>query len=945
MKANIYPGRGTWPDWNCPDILALDRLPARASLICFPDFNSCRQAVADNRRYLSPNVVMLREGWECRYYPDILQMPESILSFRSGFDPMMVPTSPPLLPDRAKPAAAYPFPVSPPLVPSCQPVLVCRRTVRLPLTWAGVRKRLVFQGISAAGHVFVNGRLSGYTQGSALPAEFDITGSLHDGDNEIFVLIYPRCDGSYLEKPGTGLPHGLIRDVWLEAMPAISIDDLQIRTIPDPDKEAWQMKVDISLISCRISTESPCVRLSLWKDDECIEKSDWQINLKPVEDVEYASPVQTAGHLTVSAFLTGIRVWSDEKPEVYDLFVSVEDRRGRELMCVHQFVGFRQVVLNEDLLQINGRPVLIRAAEWPATDTPSTIREMVAALRQLKNNHLNSIYIRDFPADPILLELCDIYGVLVIDEAPLDISHPLLLAEFKKDERWFGAALDRIDRLIRRDINHPSVVMWSAGLFRHSGMAFGPLIERMRKLDDSRPIHIIETPDIGLSADIILTDAWSGTQTAGGQLPPAPFGGCCFRWGQSNMHLLREIRQMLRPVQIEAINAIAGVFAIRNRHSSITAGEYYFDWRLLRNGQLVLSGELKNTRANQDEDIFVELPFEELSFDDGAEYLIRFEAVHAKTTLWTICGEEAFFQEFFLAQAERPDLEAPSRSSGRLRLESDRHHLIVSGSRFWLIFNRVNGTLESWRLGDKELIAARPAADGSGPAGLQPAVWRSLDPLDTCRENEWRQAGFDRLIPQVVSCQEGCDGQCAVIEMVIRLAAPGKPEALEMIVRYDVRSIGDLRVFASLRPLLDNLPPLPCFSFLLNLSKAFTHLTWLGGGPLPVLYNLHNNARRGIYNDLQDNQAAEGNLQTSRSGLFPAVEWLSAKGEAGLGLMIRADRLFGFSALPAVRMEMIVGHSGINPKRPLTVQLFHDDRTLAADKPLKAVWHLYPTVS
>ncbi|HAL74252.1 MAG TPA: hypothetical protein DCM45_04045, partial [Clostridiales bacterium] len=897
MKANLYPGRGTWPDWNNLDVQQIGRMPAHVYRVPFPDLPSCRHAVNDNRRYVSPYILNLNNGWECRRYADILQLPESILSFRSGFDPMTVPGGIACQMPSQESKIGYPFPVTPPFVPSEMPVLVCRRTCRLPLTWGGIRKKLVLQGVSSACHIFVNGKLTGYTQGSCLPAEFDITVHLHDGDNELFIMIYPLSDGSYLEKQPMTLMSGLIRDIWIEAVSAISIDDVRVRTTPLSDEGDWQLDLDLTLISYRIAMDSPSLRVSLWRKDANIHETAWAVRLKQVEDQEYISPVQAVGRLTVRIALSGIQAWNDELPELYDLYLSVEERGGHELSCIHQPVGFRTVSCRDGRIWLNNKPVQLRSAVCPAESLTDS-REMVTLLRRLRQSHLNAIYIKDYPADPILLELCDIYGVLVIDEAPLDIAHPQMLDVIREDPRWLKAAADRLERLIIRDFNHPCVVLWSAGLFRQTGQLTIQLTEKIRSLDSGRPVHLVDTGDIcadlaehtGSGYSGILDNFWLNQSPVLGQ--------CYFVWGRQDVLMLNELRQLHHALKITAIDAVNGAFLVKNEHQWLSADNYQVDWLLLRNGRFILTGEIDNIRCGPGDEQFIELLFGDLTFEDGAEYLLRFEVTYAKSGLWADCGEEAFFQEFALTAAVRPDLEAPGQSSGRLRLESDRHHLIVSGGRFWMVFNRINGSLESWRMGDRELMAAN-LSPGHAQPGLQTSFWRRPDFLDLPCLLEWQQAGYDRLIPQVMTSQEGCDGHTAVIEMMILLAAAGKTASHELIVRYEIRTAGDLRIFTSIRPLAESLPKMPCFGLTMHLNRVFDQISWFGGGPGPGMASLHKSPRRGLYQGNQIDHEKGVRLPGNSPGIYPGIDWLSLKDKTGFGLSIRCGHLFGFAISPA----------------------------------------------
>lgn len=952
MKANLYPGRGTLPDWNNLNILHRDRLPAHACLIPFPNLAACRHAVSDNQRYLSPYVINLNDGWESRYYPDILQLPENILSFRSGFEPAEVPGGcenavwqfSPERPD------SYPFPVTPPLGPAEQPVIVYRRTCHLPLVWGGLRKKIVLQGSSSACHVFINGRLAGYTQGSCLPAEFDITSGLHEGDNELFILVYACCEGCYLENQSTRPLAGLVRDIYFEAVPSISLFDLQVRTAPVPFEEAWRLDLSIRLISYRISMDSPQVSVSLWRGEECLSETSWQVTLSPVDDLEFASPVQTTGTLKASLQLTGVAGWHDEDPQLYDLYVSIQERGNREVACVHQSVGFRELTVKNGQYLLNGRPLQLRAVAWQekrlSSGGPLTIRQMISHLRQIRRNNFNALYIRDYPADPILLELCDIYGLYVIDETPLDIRHPIMTTVLENEPLWRAAAWDRLERLIRRDFNHPCVIMWSAGLFRHTGPFIDFLARQARLLDETRLLHILDMPDC--SADL---DRWQSARNNSADLAwmssPAGLGRCYCTWGNQPPALLRELKQILKPLEICAIDAANGAFLIKNRQHWLPASRFQFDWLLLRNGRQVLSGKLDNIRGEPGSEQYVELLYGDHPFDDDADYVLRFEVTYAEDNLYAQAGEESFFTEFVLAAADRTELAQPQRTGGRLRLESDRHHLIISGSRFWMVFNRVNGCLESWRSGDKELIAASFQPDGNKDnlAGLHASLDRQIECLDGALVQAWNQIGYGRLNTRVMSTQEGCDGHSAVIEMVSRLAAVGEAPIFELVTRYEIRAGGDLWIYACLNPLVRNLPILPGFGLRVNLKPDYSRISWHGTGPEHCLTRLQHSRRSGLFASRQLDPEHGVNLPAEEAGSFPDTRWLTLQDKDGAGLKIHSDHLFSFTLRPAGTAESLAGLDVKADRQAMTLQLFQPLPPVSPASPIRASWHISPATS
>ncbi|MEA4888261.1 MAG: glycoside hydrolase family 2 TIM barrel-domain containing protein [Clostridiaceae bacterium] len=969
MQANIYPGRVERPDWNNAELIQRERLPAHAYLVPFPDLSGCRHALSDNRRLLSPYLIDLSGAWDFRYYPDILQLPENILSFRSGFEQRQIPEERTSFisgqPTPEQRQNDYPFPVIPPWVPSEQPVLVYRRTCRLPLAWSGLRKRLVIHGLRSAGHIFVNGRLYGYTQGSGLPAEFDLSTAFHDGDNELFVLVYPFSAGSYFEQ-SAGQPAGIIRDIYLEAVPAVSLYDVRLQTIPGPEADAWQLDLDLQLVSSRIALDQPVVRASLYLGDECLQEGCWAVELRPADKAVYAPPIQTAGSLAVNFLVSGIMPWNDEQPNLYDLYIHVEDRNGRDLVCVHQAVGFRALTGSGRDLQINGKPLQMRAVSWRTAHepewSPANLGPVIRYLRLLKQCHLNTLYFRDEPPDPIMLELCDIYGFYVIESIPVEHVDASVLDAFGQSgqELPVRLAMDRIERLIRRDFNHACLIMWSAGFLLHADLETtawqNTLAEQIRRLDKTRWLQGRDCPDCAARLDQWLQpdperEFWRGS--AAYPEPEQP-GGCLYDLSQEPS-LLKALKQVLRPLDIQPVDILAGTFLLRNRLSWTSAACYQISWQLMRQGKPILSGELDGIRADPGTDQMIELVYGEQDFLDGADYVLGFTVDQAEPSLWADEGDEIFRQEFRLAAGDVPEASSGGHGGGRLRLESDRHHLIISGSRFWLVFNRVTGALESWRSGEKEFVAplysGHPGGTQAGrPAGFYCSLQRLYEPADHSDVLYWQKKGLDRLWTQIRSVQDGCDGQNAIVDFEADLGAAGLPASCRLVLRYEIHAAGDVQLYACLSPVGEETLFLPCFSMCLNLKKTFGLFNWYGSGPERNQIRLETTGRTGLYE-----MPAADLLRTGRDpGLFTHLRWLTFKDESGFGLSIRSDQLFAFN----LRQPGVPGLRAASADLPYDMpapilQLFHqpgaDSRSgvggIILREPVKMTLMMRPIVS
>ena len=954
MQVPIYPGRGTWPDWNNPELLERNRLPAHASLIPYPDQASCRHALENHRRYLSPSVLSLRGEWDFRCYASMLQLPENILSFRSGFEKRPLPEMAPIQPILLDPPG-LPFPLDPPHVPSEQPVLVYRRTCRLPLVWSSLRKRLVLHGVRSACHVFVNSKLAGYTQGSGLMADFDITMLLHDGDNEVFLIVYPYSCGSYLEAQPNRPWHGCIREIVLEALPAITIHDLQLRTVWLAEAEAWRLDITALLTSCRIAVEQPILHASLRQQDEALYDASWTVAMRPADPELFAAPVQTTGQLQASLMVRDVKPWSDEEPNLYDVFVSLEDTRGRDILCVHQAVGFRFLGCRDGQLLVNGCPVSLKGVRWSGLDQPDPAQDiagLVRTLRTYKNSHFNTIWFQHEPPDPIVLDLCDIYGFYVALDAPLTSAAPGWTRALRKVRpelplRW---AQDRLKRLVARDKNHPCVALWSCGLFLQDSQSdmTRQLAEQVRAADPTRFLHGLDIPDLGTRLD-----GWLESRDGLGNLdwlglPDGSAAGWCYLDHDENPDLLPALSQLLCPFTISPVNPIVGTFRLNNHMVWSHAGQVRLAWSLLRQGRAVLSGELDNLNAAPGHTQELSLWYGDQDFSDGAEYLVRFDLLQAEDLLWRPAGQLFKSQEFMLQKSDQP-VPSVAGHGGRLRLESERHHLIVSGPRFWLVFNRINASLESWRTGDREFFAARTSQSGQAsflqhpvPAGLRCTLMRLPEPTDGPDWPQWVDAGYDRMTTEVIALEDGCDGHSAVIELTAHLGAPGHAPTFALTQRYEIASQGGVRLFASLTPLDGQILPPPLFGFAFNPARPYQNVSWHGCGPKRQLSRLGLKSGSG-HHDLTLAQL----LQPGREpGVFKDIRRLSLRDDSGFGLAISSDHLCAFDVLPVAssgplaardlagdlaKAAVLVCHQGSLSCRPLT-------------EPLKMVLDLTPVV-
>lgn len=1015
MQAQIYPGRQDPPDWNNPGLTQINRMQAHAYRIPFPDMASCRHAASGNRLLLSPYIISLDGPWDFRFYPNILHLPENILSFRSGFERRTVPDKSSGLGDRlysqpnqdqfiaagevgdagetwnagkarACRGSSLPFPVMPPYVPHEQPVLVYRRTCHMPGLWSGLRKHLVLQGIRSAVHVFVNGRPVGFSSGSGLPAEFDLTQHLHDGDNELFLLVYPLSTGSYFEQNTCVCAPGIMHGVYLEAVPAISLRDCQIRTVWLPEQLRWRLDIRLTILSSRISLDQPQANISLRLDDQVIQEKKWRISLTPADPANYHPPVQTVGILDASLELADILPWCDEIPNLYDLYLSIEDRNGRDLVSIHQSVGFRQIAWHDGEISVNGRRIQLCAVSWREKDEPawsgSNLAPVIRLFTLFKKNRLNTIYFRDVPPDPILLDLCSILGFYVIEDAPLDPLDPEWLTQWpgQVPDVPLEIAWDRLERLMSRDRNQACVLAWSAALLaqaRQDGQPpwLGRLVDRVYRLDPTRPIHGCDLPDIAEELDRWMQSgqqdqpadlAWlvqpGSDQADARRIESLRLSGrldrhrCYYSLNQP-LSLLSGLGSLFPPVWFQPSDLAGGRFFVQNRMSWTDLSDYQINWQLLSHGMPVQDGIIEPEPTEPGGSLTLELDYGQLDVDSGElyashDYLVRFDLIRIIPTWVEKADEILYSQEFHLFDAVSLDgIQSAGSGGGRIRLESDRHHLIVSGPRFWLVFNRLTGMLESWRAGDKELIAAAPGLPADLPAfqpipgsGLQCTLKRRAESLDQPDLRYWHKLGFERQWTQILSTHEGCDGQMAVIEFSGKLGAAGLAPCCSLHLRYEIRKNGELHVFSSLSSLVGQKSlSIPCFSMLVTLRRNYSHVSWQGTGPGRSMVRLPLRARYGVY----DHDLADLVQLPLDEGVWKDVRWLTLKDDSGFGLHIHSESPFAFDLMPADSVSGAAWQPLAAAGQMPVVQIFHPEaiRTCRLDEPLKMSFILRPVVS
>jgi beta-galactosidase len=398
----------------------------------------------------------------------------------------------------------YPFPCDPPNIDhEFNPVGSYRTTFTVAEGWAGKRVFLHFAGVQSGFYVWLNGQKVGWSEDSMGPAEFDVTPYLREGENLLAVEVYRWSGGSYLECQDFWRLSGIFRDVFLYALPQCHIRDLELRATftRDYSRAVLHIRAHVRNLG---EAPSPAYSVVLdLLDPDGAPVAGYPFDLGPLGPIGPGEERVLEGAQIVSDPL----LWSAEAPHTYLASLRLVGADGRAADARELVWGFREVRVADGRLWVNGQPVLIKGVNRhdhdPDHGRAVSRGRMLEDVLLMKRHNINTVRTSHYPNDPYFLELCDSYGLYVIDEANIE-SHGMGYepeTTLGNNPEWLAAHMDRTRRLVERDKNHPSVIVWSLGNEGGDGCNFRATAEWIHQRDPSRPVHYeraLERPHIDI---------------------------------------------------------------------------------------------------------------------------------------------------------------------------------------------------------------------------------------------------------------------------------------------------------------------------------------------------------------------------------------------------------------------------------------------------------------
>lgn len=477
-------------DWENPAIQGRNRRRAHSDVTPF----ASAEAACSQQRAASPYLRSLNGDWHFQLFPAPGAVPAGAVEAQyddSGWPTIAVPGNwqlqgydTPYYTDNQ-----LPFPPDDlPCVPSAEnPTGVYRRRFERPAGWEGRRIMLTLHGVDSACHVWLNGVEIGFSKDSRLPAEFDITDHVQERDNVLAVRVYRWSDGTYVENQDMWRLSGIFRDVELWSPAPLQIADLAVSTELDATCRHARIHVAAEMLNAS-ALDRKGILLAL----HLFDQSGRRVTAQLYSLLDVAAGAAETVQWVVA--LDDPRLWSAETPYLYTLVVETRVRGDAETTpgdCVRTRVGIREVAIRDSQLCVNGRPIRMAGVNRHEhdPDTGHTVGE--ASMRDdivlMKQFNINAVRTSHYPNHPLWYDLCDEYGIYVLDEANLECDGAL--ERLADDPGWEEAFLSRVQRMVLRDRNHPCVIAWSLGNESGLGRNHRTAAAWLREADPLRPIH------------------------------------------------------------------------------------------------------------------------------------------------------------------------------------------------------------------------------------------------------------------------------------------------------------------------------------------------------------------------------------------------------------------------------------------------------------------------
>lgn len=944
--------------WQNQKILHISRQESRSSFI---PFHSIEYAL-DNQWEESELFKSLNGIWKFKLLNSPTDITQDLLDQPvecSDWDEIYVPSNFQMF-GYDKPIYTnvnYPIPIDPPFVPDENPTGVYKRSLYIGKEDLDKQIFLVFEGVDSAFYVFVNSKMVGFSKGAHMMHEFDITEFLHEGENQLTVVVIKYSDATYLEDQDKWRMSGIFRDVYLLTRAKTFIKDIYIKPELNEDLTLGQLKSEIKIENRSLQEKTIRLEIQLYRGKTIIKQNSQDLKITQGEPITASFEFQIENPM----------LWSAETPNLYDFLTILKDENDNILEVIPQAVGFRKIDIKEGVFYLNNVPIKLKGVNrhdmHPRVGFAVTRKMMEEDIILMKQNNINTVRTSHYPNHPYFLELCDKYGIYVIDEADLETHGFNAIAGDRgviaKDSNWEEAFVERARMMVIRDKNHPSIIMWSLGNESGYGKNHDKMAEWIRSYDKSRPIHYEGAGEAEV-VDVVsvMYPTVERLENEGKKQEKRPFFMCEYAHAMGNgPGNLKEYWDVIYKYP-RLLGGCVWEWADHGILTNTADGKEYFayggdfgdepnDGNFCIDG-LLFADRKPYTSIIELKKIYDPVYIEPIDLENG---ILRFHNRYDFLNLnslefeWQILKNGKTVQEGNLEINALPhsfiDVIVPYDKEvlkdakceyfiniyGKLKDTTAwaKRGYLVSSSQLLLSSNLLakNGNLSDknifikkgkFEIAEKEnrivVIANQAIYEFSKTTGdlislkysgqnllktpFRFNVWRPPTDNDVHMKQDWLKFGFDRLQRRILKTNFEKSNDYFKVQIWSVYGAYSILPAFEVCLCYHIYPSGEMVVNMSARA-LRQLPPLPKIGLQVLIPREFEFVRYYGRGPHENYPDIKESAMLGVYDTMVAKMYVPY-VRPQEYGNRCDVRWSYLYNIYGVGLYIKGLPIFNFSA-------------------------------------------------
>ncbi|MBB1202637.1 beta-galactosidase subunit alpha [Enterobacteriaceae bacterium 89] len=935
--------------WENIQLTHENRLPPRSYFFAYDTTETARSFA----RETSSHFQLLSGQWTFRYFDHPLEVPETFTHQpMSDWGKITVPAMW-QLEGHGKlqyTDEGFPFPIDVPFVPSANPTGAYQRVFTLGESWSKRQTIIKFDGVETYFEVYVNGHYVGFSKGSRLTAEFDISAYAHSGDNLLCVRVMQWADSTYVEDQDMWWTAGIFRDVYLVGRSLTHIEDLTVRTEFNDDYRDATLSCQLLLENLDLQPENVTVDYQLFDGARLLHQGSTGCQLDWRQTLDFSIDVKQP------------QQWTAESPYLYQLLLTLKNAAGEILEVVPQRVGFRDIQVRDGLMLVNNQYLMLHGVNRHDNDhlkgRAVGMNRVEKDLILMKQHNINSVRTAHYPNDPRFYELCDIYGLFVMAETDVE-SHGFAnvgdLSRITDDPEWEDVYVERIVRHVHAQKNHPSIIIWSLGNESGYGCNIRAMAKACKALDPTRLVHYEEDRD-GEVVDIISTMYTRvPLMNEFGEFPhPKPRIICEYAHAMGNgpggLSEYQNVMYRHDCLQghyvwewcdhgIQAVDGKGSAFIqyggdfgdYPNNANFCLDGLIYSDQTPgpglkeykqviapvkvqavdLANGELRVENKLWFSTLD-DYSLRVEIKAEgellssqtlkvlELAPDSGRTLKIDLPAIDGReswvnvhiskdsATRYSEANHPVAQYQFLLAPRRVQPAPLSGDSATPLVIHDERTRCTISGFNFRMTFSRLSGKLSAWLVDGEELIADEGKINFFKPM---------IDNHKQEYEGLWQPNHLQIMQEHLRELNVTREGDDVVIETKTTIAPPVFDFGMRCTYRWRISPAGALSVELSGQPYGNYSHIIPCIGFSIGLNEQLDQVTYYGRGPGE---NYPDSQQASLIDVWRSNVDAmfENYPFPQNNGNRQQVRWAALTNRSGAGLLVMAEQPLHFSAWP-----------------------------------------------